>query len=458
MTLGGPVRAVVRRSAQQLVKGSALPSSCSPFLLTRASLSTSSHNPHSPSSSLSSHFAQFKSKFHTNANPSAKAPPPTLSFLELPLSTQKRLRAFASAHPSDPEAQAELFASLLRWPGYEGANECVGRFEELTGFWNGTELAPAVEGQAASDPQVAKAILEDDEVFRLYLQALASVAHSSGTGKLNGSSIPQEALGIALAKISAAPLRRSQLLGSTTVTSAPGQPTTSPVAAATTTVTETPNATPTAPIPTPTPAASPLQGLSPSALVTALFSGSSSRGKGGEARILSAGSSLWGGATGASAKVGSEPIRVIVEEAKSPWWQRAGKFVLVTALYSFLLLSLLSLLLDSSGILRSQAQTAPFTPTGAQDGTDPSGRGTTFKDVHGCEEAKNELYEIVEFLKAPGKFEKLGGRLPRGVLLTGPPGTGKTLLARAVAGEAGVNFFTASGSEFDEMFVTTPPP
>lgn len=73
---------------------------------------------------------------------------------------------------------------------------------------------------------------------------------------------------------------------------------------------------------------------------------------------------------------------------------------------------------------------------------------------HGCEEAKAELQEIVEFLKDPAKFSKLGGKLTRGVLLTGPPGTGKTLLARAVAGEAGVSFFIASGSDFDEMCVT----
>lgn len=77
----------------------------------------------------------------------------------------------------------------------------------------------------------------------------------------------------------------------------------------------------------------------------------------------------------------------------------------------------------------------------------------TFKDVAGADEAKQELNEIIEFLKEPGKFQKLGGKIPRGVLLLGPPGTGKTLLARAVAGEAGVPFFSISGADFVEMFV-----
>jgi cell division protease FtsH len=77
----------------------------------------------------------------------------------------------------------------------------------------------------------------------------------------------------------------------------------------------------------------------------------------------------------------------------------------------------------------------------------------TFSDVAGVEEAKEDLMEIVQFLKDPKKFTKLGGRIPKGVLLVGPPGTGKTLLARAVAGEAGVPFFTISGSDFVEMFV-----
>jgi cell division protease FtsH len=77
----------------------------------------------------------------------------------------------------------------------------------------------------------------------------------------------------------------------------------------------------------------------------------------------------------------------------------------------------------------------------------------TFKDVAGAEEAKEELQEIIEFLREPQKFQKLGGRIPKGVLLVGPPGTGKTLLARAIAGEAGVPFFSISGSDFVEMFV-----
>ena len=78
---------------------------------------------------------------------------------------------------------------------------------------------------------------------------------------------------------------------------------------------------------------------------------------------------------------------------------------------------------------------------------------TTFADVAGCDEAKEEVRELVEFLRDPGKFQRLGGRIPRGVLMVGPPGTGKTLLAKAIAGEAKVPFFTISGSDFVEMFV-----
>ena len=79
--------------------------------------------------------------------------------------------------------------------------------------------------------------------------------------------------------------------------------------------------------------------------------------------------------------------------------------------------------------------------------------GVSFADVEGIDEAKEELMEVVEFLKHPEKYQRLGGHIPKGVLIVGPPGTGKTLLARAVAGEAGVPFFSITGSDFVEMFV-----
>jgi cell division protease FtsH len=105
------------------------------------------------------------------------------------------------------------------------------------------------------------------------------------------------------------------------------------------------------------------------------------------------------------------------------------------------------------GMMGGTKQTMSFGRTKAKLAGNSATKKVTFSDVAGCDEAKEELQEIVEFLKDSAKFQKLGGKIPKGVLLFGSPGTGKTLLAKAVAGEAGVPFFSSSGSEFVEMFV-----
>ena len=142
----------------------------------------------------------------------------------------------------------------------------------------------------------------------------------------------------------------------------------------------------------------------------------------------------------------NEPLYVVVDESMGSTIFKWVKFLLMFGFIGYCALVVFTLLIEATGVLKKVG--------GAQNAeAKPELQNTRFTDVHGCDEAKEELQELVEFLKAPDKFSSLGGKLPKGVLLVGPPGTGKTLLARAVAGEAGVPFFYMSGSEFDEVYV-----
>jgi cell division protease FtsH len=143
----------------------------------------------------------------------------------------------------------------------------------------------------------------------------------------------------------------------------------------------------------------------------------------------------------------SNGVEIIAKET-------GGGSILVSLAISVLPLVLLFGFLIYQGRRMQQSQAGIFGFGGSRarlyDAERPK---VTFADVAGQDEAKNELVEIVEFLKHPDKYRRLGARLPRGVLLIGPPGTGKTLMARAVAGEAAVPFFSISASEFVELFV-----
>ncbi|KAK9449943.1 peptidase family M41-domain-containing protein [Limtongia smithiae] len=141
----------------------------------------------------------------------------------------------------------------------------------------------------------------------------------------------------------------------------------------------------------------------------------------------------------------SDPIHVILQDSKGALLFRYIRLVVMIGTSAYLLLTTVALVTEGASFFKGPPQANKDTSM-----TQPT---VKFSDVHGVDEARADLEEIVAFLRDPSKFTGLGGRLPKGVLLTGPPGTGKTLLARAVAGEAGVPFFFMSGSEFDEMYV-----
>lgn len=152
------------------------------------------------------------------------------------------------------------------------------------------------------------------------------------------------------------------------------------------------------------------------------------------------------GKTRGGSGVKSDPLYVVIEESMWSTIFKWARWLLGFGLAAYVALILITLFVETSGVLKKVGG-------GTTAEVRPEHQNTRFSDVHGCDEAKDELQDVVDFLKNPDRYNKLGGRLPKGVLLIGPPGTGKTLLARAVAGEAGVPFFYMSGSEFDEVYV-----
>jgi len=145
-------------------------------------------------------------------------------------------------------------------------------------------------------------------------------------------------------------------------------------------------------------------------------------------------------------RMAASGIEVDGKSTDQPWWSGVlGLLLPVILIIGFWLFIMNRMQGGSKGAMG-------FGKSKAKLLTEHKGR-KTFDDVAGVDEAKDELQEVVDFLKDPGKFQRLGGKIPKGALLVGPPGTGKTLLARAVAGEAGVPFFSISGSDFVEMFV-----